>query len=123
MFLNNYYQWLNAITHNTIKGNGRLTYPIGLMTADELDLAGTHGDFYTRKPSTHYLSMTAASQIGYVNLFYLNSYTDNNVEYNNVYPTHAVAMPFYSVVPVINLTQAAVQSMTGNGTINNPFQA
>lgn len=50
MFLNNYYQWLNAITHNTIKGNGDNIVPVSMLDYYKTDV--TQIDCYAFEESS-----------------------------------------------------------------------
>ena len=114
----------DRFTTSTSTGNGKLTYPIGLITADEVAYAGgIHGTnnssyyiaqnaktgatyWWTMSPSgwtgsyTHLFGTGASTDIGYIN--YLGS--------NNK----------YGVRPVISL-KACIQYSNGNGTASDPY--
>ena len=98
-----------------VKGNSNLKYPIGLITMNELSLAGgynlANNNFYL-KIGVDYWTMTPcyifenSARNHYV--FY-----DGRVNYDNhVYTS-------YGVKPVINLKTNSLKS--GDGTINNPY--
>ncbi len=104
------------------KGNGALTYPVGLITADEIVAAGsgkyntTNQSYYLYRGSSHwYWSLspyfTAADGGSYV----FN--VDNNGFLNYNYVSHPGA-----VAPVINLSAEYVSTMIGDGTIGNEYR-
>ena len=104
----------------TSRGNGDLTYPVALITADEVALAGGHHglkneDYYLRT-NNYYFTMTpslfnAAYAIAYV---------------SNVRPTGVLNLwndvtNSLGVRAVINLRSDVLISK-GDGTIQNPFE-
>ena len=104
-------------TSGSSDGNKSLTYPIGLITADEVAFAGgvfgannksyylcTNSTYWTMSPYWYYY--TAASA------FYVNSTGDLNANY--------VYWVVPGVRPVINL-KADVQISSGNGTSASPY--
>ncbi len=100
------------------KGNGDLTYPVGLITADEIVAAGS-GKWNTSN-SNYYL---------YKGSWYWSlspCYFDGKGA--GVYPENSSLnfMGYYGssggVAPVINLKAEYVQTMIGDGTINNPYR-
>ena len=110
----------DAFTVNdSVKGNGRLTSPIGLITLDELMLAGNGSTVttsaYTYKDILSYRTFSPELGHEYTSMFYILSNTYAIYSYQ--------ALDFNPVVPVINLTQDAVMSMTGSGTQASPFEA
>ena len=98
------------------KGNKKLIYPIGLITSDEVVLAGgfagtanqsyylyTGQNYWTLSPSNFYYgdaSMFHVDSAGFLGYTIVNS--------------------GYGVRPVINLN-ADVQIISGNGTSTNPY--
>ena len=95
------------------KGNGTLTYPVGLITSDEIALAGglldeSNSNFYLYS-AISYVTMSPYSWGGYAGIFYYNEdtlmsgRTDGN----------------FSVRPVINLSSEA--KLSGEGTWNNVY--
>ena len=106
---------LFTITTST-KGNKALTYPVGLLTADEIVYAG---GLYITEVSNYYLNnnityWTMSPFIGhdfsYVGLVYGEGHIASNVYMLNS----------RSVRPVINLA-FDVEIISGDGTINNPY--
>ncbi len=101
------------------KGNGDLTYPVGLITADEVLAAGSGK--YGAKNSSYYL---------YKGLWYwsLSPYRFNvDASVFMVYSggglsNFYVSYPGGGVAPVINLKPEYVKTMIGDGTINNPYR-
>ncbi|MCI8497799.1 MAG: hypothetical protein HFG33_00155 [Bacilli bacterium] len=98
-------------------GNGDLTYPIGLITADEIVAAGSGK--YGISNSSYYLYK--GSWYWSLSPYYFNGsnayvFRENgNLSGANVSSGGAVA-------PVINLKAEYVQTMIGDGTINNPYR-
>ena len=101
------------------RGNGDLTYPVALITADEVALAGgrqglKNEDYYLRT-NNYYYTMTPARFIAADTLAYVY----------NVYPTGELNLwgsvaSWYGVCPVINIRSDVLISQ-GDGTIQNPF--
>lgn len=108
----------------TIKGNKRLSQPIGLITADE---AGYAGGIYSTNNNDYYLSNgNTAYGAGYWTMSpygYDNNYSNANVVLvSTISMTHATRVTnSYDVRPVINL-RADISFKSGNGTINQPFE-
>ena len=104
----------------TSRGNGDLTYPVALIMADEVALAGGHyglknEDYYLRT-NNYYFTMTpsyfnAASAYAYVYFVYPAGVL---YPWNNVTNSRGVRA-------VINLRSDVLISQ-GDGTIENPFQ-
>ena len=101
---------------DTIYGNGALTYPVGLLSTDEVVLAGNWNDFsgfsYLQIGSYWWTSSPAyAEGAAYVHI--LTSGGDAN------YIDDSVSRPDLGVRPVLNVTKEVLQN--GNGTIDNPY--
>ena len=110
----------DAFTVNdTSKGNGALTYPVGLITADEIVAAGSgkygtsNSKYYLYRPGYWYWSLSPCYYYN-ANVFVVNS--GGNLSYNSVYRGGAVA-------PVINLSAEYVKTLRGTGTTTDPYQA
>ena len=95
------------------KGNHALTNPIGLITADEVAMAGgvygnVNNNYYLYN-GEHYWTMTPSK------------YPDANVFYvwSNGSFSHANVASMYGVRPVINLAHDL--EITGSGTSSDPF--
>ena len=108
----------DLFTVSETDGNQALTYPIGLITIDELMLAGARNGYVNKLyyPFSGYTYWTMSPLIFYSNgtaayEFYLNS---DGVASNN-WVTNT-----YGVRPVINLN-ANVEISGGIGTQNEPF--
>ena len=108
-------------------GNGKLTYPIALMTADEISFAG--GVYGTNAPTWYYYNSANGSSTGstwwwllspyiwsgsYASVFGVNgSSSPGDLDYNNVYNT-------YGVRPAISL-KSCIKYSTGNGSAGTPY--
>ena len=105
---------------STSIGNGKLTYPIALITADEIALAGgrtgyKNSNFYLRADNT-YNTMSPSqfdSNAGTARVFYLYPAGDLS-NWSNVHYA-------YGVRPVINLN-SNVSIKSGDGTMENPYK-
>ena len=105
-------------THESSKGNKALTYPIGLISADEVAYAGgtiSGNNNYYLYTGEDYWTMTPSVYNGNARDFYITSGRNFNV--GNMF---AVFAPF-GVRPVINL-KADVQITGGNGSSTNPYK-
>ncbi len=106
---------------DTSKGNGALTYPVGLITADEIIAAGAGNDeefgvkgYYLRKNNS-YWTMTPKSSTGTSAwLYYVFS---GGPLYD------AIVANNHAVAPVINLSAEYVKTFIGDGSDTNPFRA
>ncbi len=106
---------------DTEKGNGALTYPVGLITADEIVAAGGK---YNTFNSTYYLynpnknasiwSLTPSHAGSYAYVF--NLY--------NTYGLRPVSVEVSDAVsPVINLNAEYFNTLIGTGTMSDPYRA
>ena len=98
-------------TTDSSSGNKSLTYPIGLLTADEYVLAGS-GNSYLNTGQTYWTMSPYWCFYGYAGVFAVN-YSGDPASSNRVYRT-------YGVRPVINLK--SVIAITGSGTTSDPFK-
>ena len=102
-----------------INGNGKLTYPIGLITVDELAIGGNvwGGDYnkasYLYKGFWYWsFSPSLLSSAGLAGACGLNA--TGSAAGGRINNSSGVA-------PVINLSTDAVSHFTGDGTMSNPF--
>ncbi len=101
------------------KGNGLLTYPIGLLTADEVALAGgvffnSNLNYYLFKNATGYSWSTispGSSAGGETNVFVVNN--DGNFFESNI-------LSLTGLRPVVSLKKES--KITGEGTSTNPYK-
>ena len=100
------------------KGNHALTYPIGLITADEVILAGGFGgssnSSYYLYNNAYYWTMSPSffdAVLSYARMFFV--YSDGGLGDDRVSDT-------YGVRPVINLS-ADITISSGNGTSETPY--
>ncbi|MCI8498414.1 MAG: hypothetical protein HFG33_03345, partial [Bacilli bacterium] len=102
------------------KGNGDLTYPVGLITADEIVAAGS-GKYATANLSYYlykglwYWSLSPSGMVG-SSVYVFVVHGDGPLHHGYVSYTGG------AVAPVINLKAEYVQTMVGHGTINNPYR-
>ncbi len=105
---------------DTNKGNGSLTYPIGLITADEIVAAGSgkHGTgnnkYYLHRSSSYYTwSLSPFSYLDGASVFIVH-----------VFGSMSNASPYFTgaVAPVINLSAEYANKMIGDGTIGNEYR-
>ena len=112
----------DAFTVNdTSKGNGALTYPVGLITADEIVAAGSgkygtsNSKYYLYNPSSWYWSLSPY----YINGGYASVFdADTTGSLVNAHVDGGGA-----VAPVINLSSEYVKTLKGTGTATDPYQA
>ena len=129
-FLNTSWSWLGSQTptlncsqsndlftaSGSSKGNKKLIYPIGLITADEVILAGGFGgsnnsSYYLYTGQDYWTLSPRFFNGGYASVFYVNS---------TGFLSSANVNGSYGVRPVINLK--ADLSFTGEGTIDSPYE-
>ena len=109
---------IDKFTTSTSNGNGKLDYPVGLLTADEIMLAGADGSFTAN--DSYYLYTGGYYWAGspfvffdnYADEFYVIS--DSNLFYLNV----SVSAP--GVRPSVSLAPGT--EMIGSGTVDDPYQ-
>ena len=115
----------DKFTKSSTLGNGKLTYPVALITSDEIAYAGgsaadyntlsyiANTEFYLHTPSYYYWTLTPwAFAGGYSNVDFWNAagYLDNG---------YVVVDADFAARPAVSLSSVAISG--GNGTINNPF--
>ena len=102
-----------------LKGNGKLTNAIGVMTLDEANMVGNtfsqNTTAYTYKNLYYWLGSPGGFYRGSAYVSSLDSGRAGAVDY--VHPSSSAV-----AVPVINLTAVSLNSMTGQGTVDNPFE-
>lgn len=107
----------DKFTVNVSNGNGALTYPVGLITADEMVMAGLNGEDNSYEESNCYLDPPASvlfgSPLNYLdgsaNIYWLNGtmFAENDVS------------SYENFLPVISLSASVV--LSGDGTYSNPY--
>ena len=107
----------DKLTVGTSNGNGALTYPVGLITADEVAMAG--GKLGTDN-STYYLYTNQYYWLGSPNLFFgrISYAIEFYVSASGNFDGDTVNLT-YGVRPVLSLSTKA--KLSGNGTWNNPY--
>ena len=107
----------DKFTVNTSNGNGALTYPVGLITADEIAMAGgvkeSANSSYYLYTNQHYWSGTPESFYSGGDAFEYSVYPSGA---NNGYTVYYIR---YGARPVISLSSKA--KLTGDGTYNDVY--
>ena len=118
----------DKFTVDTSTGNGKLTYPIALMTADEVSFAG--GLYGTNAPTWYYYNSANGSSTG-SNWWWLLSPDYWNGSNARVFIVGGSSNPGYlggnyrvnnssGVRPAISL-KSCIKYSTGNGSANEPY--
>jgi len=102
-------------------GNGKLTYPVGLITADEIVAAGSGKAFTTNKnyylyKSSSYFSWSLSPSRFYSGIAYVFG-----VGINGQLGNYYVYNPSGAVAPVINLKAEYAGQLEGSGTKSAPY--
>ena len=117
----------DKFTVDTSTGNGKLTYPIALMTADEVSFAG--GLYGTNAPTWYYKNSANGSSTGSTWWWLLSplSWSGSNACVFNVYgssnPGYLISIVVSNaggVRPAISL-KSCIKYSTGNGSASDPY--
>ena len=119
----------DKFTVDSSTGNGKLTYPIALMTADEVSFAG--GIWQADAPTWYYYNSAKGSSTG-SNAWWLLSPSDWMGSHVSVFSVRGSSSPgylhpnsnainTYGVRPVISL-KSCIKYSTGNGTSETPYE-
>ena len=105
----------DRFTVSNANGNGALTYPVGLLTADEIILAGVGGN--NGSTTTYYL---------YTNDYYwslspYNFYSAFGFSASSSYLDDDGVSISYGLRPVVSLRPGTEFEKTGDGTPTNPY--
>ncbi len=101
----------------TSGGNGKLTYPVGLITTDEIVAAGSgkwntrNSSYYLYKGSVYWSFSPYSFSGSYALVFCASDYLSN-------YSTTDTG----AIAPVINLKSEYLSQLKGTGTSTNPFR-
>ena len=117
----------DKFTVDNSTGNGKLTYPIALMTADEVSFAG--GVYATNAPTWYYKNSANGSSTGSKSWWLLSPY-HWFISYANVFFVYGSSYLGYlndsgvnsadGVRPAVSL-KSCVKYSTGNGSANEPY--
>ena len=117
----------DKFTADSSTGNGKLTYPIALMTADEVSFAG--GLWWTNAPTWYYYNSAKGSSTG-EQLWWLLSPASGNGSYAYVFFVVGSSNPgflsstyvshTYGVRPALSL-KSCVKYESGNGSASDPY--
>ena len=110
----------DKFTKSSTLGNGKLTYPVALITSDEIAYAGgsaayyntSNTEFYLHTPSYYYWTLTPWAYAGWGSNV-VGWFTTGHL--SSAYGDSA----YYAARPAVSLSSVAISG--GNGTINNPF--
>ena len=114
----------DKFTMSSQNGNGKLTYPVGLITLDEVVLAGFNTYYSNRsdyKDTTNYL---------YTNSIYWTFSPVMMVDFGNAYVGYVGSaghvfdsFVYYTkgVRPVVSLANGTLVALSGDGTSTNPY--
>ena len=108
-----------SFTVSTDYGNGESTYPIGLISADEVMLSGYGSSVAFLYNGQNYWTMTQASSGNYAYLVINNGRLDDNDGYAGYYYSGQVNRHSLGYRPVVSLNAAV--TTTGTGSQDNPF--
>ena len=116
----------DKFTVDSSTGNGKLTYPIALMTADEVSFAG--GLLYTKAPTWYYYNSANGSSTGDTWWWLLSPYNwDGRARVFNVYGSsnpgyldRNIVDGTYGVRPAISL-KSCIKYSTGDGSASVPY--
>ena len=103
----------DKFTVGTSNGNGALTYPVGLITADEIVMAGggAENSSYYLYTSQNYWSYSPAYTMG-------DGYYYFYVDSSGDFQSHSIS-GYYGARPVISLSSKA--KLSGSGTYNDIY--
>ena len=107
----------DKFTVNTSNGNGALTYPVGLITADEVAMAGGVTG-YSNTNSSYYLYTNQFYWLGSPSYFNGSTATEFGVFSSGILGDGSVGNPS-GARPVVSLSSKA--KLSGNGTYSNPY--
>ena len=117
----------DKFTADSSTGNGKLTYPIALMTADEVSFAG--GLYGTNAPTWYYYNSANGSSTG-LTWWWLLSPASGNGSYAYVFRVYGSSNPGYllnnnvnsanGVRPAVSL-KSCVKTSGGDGSANSPY--
>ena len=117
----------DKFTVDSSTGNGKLTYPIALMTADEVSFAG--GLWGTNAPTWYYYNSAKGSSTNSTwwwllsPVYWVDGYANGSIVYGSSYPGRLYrgnVVNYYGVRPVISL-KSCIKWANGDGTSSNPY--
>ena len=105
----------DKFTVGTSNGNGALTYPVGLITADEVVMAGVSNS----DNNTYYLYTNQNYWSGSPSYFYSGEFAMGFRVFSSGYLSEDSVYGSFGTRPVISLSSKA--KLSGNGTYSNPY--
>ena len=106
----------DKFTVGTSNGNGALTYPVGLITADEVAMAG---GVYGSNNSTYYLYTNQYYWSGSPRVFSPGGGANGISVYSSGLLSNHTLEALIGARPVVSLSSKA--KLSGNGTYSNPY--
>ncbi len=107
----------DSFSASTTKGNGKLTYPVGLITMDEAKMAGgtfnSNNMLYYLYSGNNYWTMTSYSFDVWFYAANVDVESTGNIQRRGV-------NDIYGVRPVINIDPSKIE-FSGNGTMQDPY--
>ena len=114
----------DKFTVDSKKGNGALTYPVGLITLDEAVLAGFN-TYYSNtndyKDTTNYLYTNTNYWILSPVMMRDTGYSSVGYVYSAGFVDYAYVNSVNCVRPVVSLKSGTIVEPTGDGTSTNPY--
>ena len=114
----------DKFTVNSANGNGKLTYPVGLITLDEVILSGLNtysSNISDYKDTTNYLNTN--NHYWTLSPVFMDDSSRVNVGYifNPGVPYQAIVNNTFGVRPVVSLKSGTLIESAGDGTSTNPY--
>ncbi len=107
----------DKFTTTTAKGNGKLSYPVGLITADEVNMAGAGNQWNSN--TSYYLHIGANYWAGSPRDFFDGHYANVFFVYSGGYLLYDYVYYTYGVRGVVSLSSES--KLLGSGTYNDVY--
>ena len=109
---------IDSFTVSEANGNGDLDYPVGLLTADEIMLAGADNQY--SENSSYYLYSGNSYWTGSSTAFYFNSAYEAYVRSNGLLNDYRV-YDIRGIRPSVSLKPGFSLTGNGDGTAESPY--
>ena len=107
----------DSFSVSNVKGNGKLKYPVGLITADEVNMAGgktnSSNMLYYLYNGNSYWTMSPSYIDGWYRAYVINVDSSGKLNSNHTWNG-------FGTRPVVNLDPDKI-TFTGNGTMQDPY--
>ena len=107
----------DSFTVSSSNGNGALTYPVGLLTADEMTMAGSGNSGYSTSAYLYTGQAQWSLSPSYFSNYYAGGFYLNSS--GQLYDTYSVSST-YGVRPSVSLIPGT-QIVSGDGTTTSPY--